>query len=196
MLKHIVYLHGFNSSPKSTKAQQFVRLLGQSYAHVTVHVPHLSTWPRQAMEQVSDLVEELQQEQEPGDKIAFVGSSLGGFYATWLAQQFAAKAVLINPAVWPHRLLQDALGPQYNYHQPEHEYELTAEHLAQWRTLAVTSIKQPQNLLVLLQMADETLDYKQAVQYYADSHLDIAQGGSHAYDDFPQRIPQMMAFLG
>lgn len=187
---HIVYLHGFNSSPLSTKAQQFLAYMAEHYPQVTVYVPHLSTWPKQAMDDVSDYVEGL------SGRVVFVGSSLGGFYTTWLAQKFATKGVLINPAVRPDLLLSDRLGPQCNYHTLADEYELTEEHLQQLRDLLIEDIKVPQNLLVLLQTADETLDYRQAVDYYQNCHLDIEEGGSHAYDEFPVRIPQIMAFVG
>jgi len=190
MVDHIVYLHGFNSSPWSTKAQQFEKILANEYPQVQVHTPQLATWPAQAMQKVAALVESLT------GKVAFVGSSLGGFYATWLANKFAAKAVLINPAVQPDVLLQSMLGPQRNYHTDDGEYELTHEHMAQLRELTLEQIKVPEQLLVLLQTDDETLDYEQAVEYYKRCQLDIEQGGSHAYDNFPQRIPQIMAFVG
>ncbi|MDP6969405.1 MAG: YqiA/YcfP family alpha/beta fold hydrolase [Gammaproteobacteria bacterium] len=190
MVKHIVYLHGFNSSPLSTKAQQFVAAMAQDYPQVQVYVPHLSTWPAQAMQEVVSMVQELD-----GD-VAFVGSSLGGFYATWLAHKFATKAVLINPAVRPDLLLQDMLGPQSSYHTDDGEYDLTVTHLDQLANLLVDPLTDADKLLVLLQTADETLDYREAANWYAASHLDIEQGGSHAYDNFPQRIPQIMLFVG
>jgi len=190
MIEHIVYLHGFNSSPLSTKAQQFVAVMAQDYPQVTVYVPHLSNWPAQAMQEVASLVEGLNGE------VAFVGSSLGGFYAAWLARKFMTKAVLINPAVRPDLLLRDMLGPQSNYHTDGGEYELTTAHLEQLSGLIVDPLTNADNLLVLLQMADETLDYRHAASWYAASHLHIEQGGSHAYDNFPQRIPQIMSFVG
>ena len=190
MAAHIVYLHGFNSSPLSTKAQQFEAILAIEYPQIQVHTPQLSTWPEQAMHEVVALVESLQ------GSVAFVGSSLGGFYATWLANKFAAKAVLINPAVQPDVLLQSLLGPQRNYHTDDGEYLLTHEHLAQLRELTLAQVDSPEHLLVLLQTADETLDYQQAAAYYQHCQLDIEPGGTHAYDNFPQRIPQIMAFVG
>ena len=123
MVDHIVYLHGFNSSPLSTKAQQFEKILAAEYPQVQVHIPQLATWPAQAMQEVAELVASL------SGKVAFVGSSLGGFYATWLAHKFAAKAVLINPAVQPDVLLQSMLGPQRNYHTDDGEYELSLIHI-------------------------------------------------------------------
>ncbi len=188
--EHIIYLHGFNSSPLSTKAQQFAGYMRNNYPTVQVHLPHLSTWPLQAVQDTAELVRGL------SGKVAFIGSSLGGFYATWLAQQFATKAVLINPAVRPDLLLQAMLGPQCNYHTLDDEYELTLEHIQQLRDLNIDNIKVPEDLLVLLQTADETLDYNQAVDYYQACHLDIEEGGSHAFDEFPARIPQIMAFVG
>jgi uncharacterized protein len=190
MVDHIVYLHGFNSSPLSTKAQQFGKVLANQYPQVQVHTPHLATWPAQAMQEVATLVDSLT------GKVAFVGSSLGGFYATWLANKYALKAVLINPAVQPDVLLQGLLGPQRNYHTHDDEYELTDAHLAQLRELTLPQQKVPEQLLVLLQTDDETLDYEQAFKYYQGCQLDIEPGGSHAFDNFPQRIPQIMAFVG
>ena len=190
MVEHIVYLHGFNSSPASYKAQKFMHIMARDYAHVRVHVPHLSTWPQEAMADIVALVENLT------GKVAFVGSSLGGFYATWLAQKFTTKAVLINPAVRPDLLLADKLGTNSNYHTDDGEYEFTIKHLEQLKSLVVDPLIRADDFLVLLQTADATLDYQDAVKFYADSQLDITQGGSHAYDNFPQRIPQIMSFLG
>ena len=102
--------------------------MAQDYPQ-TVYVPHLSNGPVQAIQEVVSLVESLNGE------VAFVGSSLGGFYATWLANKFITRAVLINPAVRPDLLLQDMLEPQSNYHTDGGEYELTANHLEQLASL-------------------------------------------------------------
>jgi predicted esterase YcpF (UPF0227 family) len=93
--------------------------------------------------------------------VTLVGSSLGGFYATWLAEKHGLKAVLINPAVHPHRDLRVFLGVQQNLHTGE-KYELTESHLAQWEQLFVPAIT-PTRYLLLVETGDELLDYREAV---------------------------------
>ena len=191
--RHIIYLHGFNSSPQSAKAQQFLQAAEADYPTIKVHCPHLHHQPLQAMARVIKLVQQLPDGSD--NNIGFVGSSLGGFYATWLADYCSSRAVLINPAVRPDKLLQDYLGSQRNYHDDQLSYELTQQHLQELEQLQIQPVKTPENLWVLLQIADEILDYRQAVTWYQGCPIDVQEGGSHAYDNFIEMIPQIMTFL-
>jgi len=185
----LVYLHGFNSSAQSTKARQLaahMASLGLADRYLCPSLPHL---PNAAMQMVDDLLAGRE-----GEKVCFVGSSLGGFYATHLAQKHQARAVLINPAIDPHLGLRAYLGPQRNLYSGE-AYELTYTHLDQWQTLCVDHIE-PQRYLLLVETGDEVLDYRQAVARYAGAEQRVIEGGDHSLRSFPEHLPRLLAFAG
>ncbi len=182
----ILYLHGFNSSPQSHKAQVLGRYLaerglGQRYA-----CPAL---PPFASEAVREIERSL-----PAGPVCFVGSSLGGFYATYLAEKHDLKAVLINPAVEPHAGLRAYLGPQKNLHTGE-PYQLTEAHLRDWERLVVPRVT-PSRYLLLVETADEVLDYRQALRRYAGCQQIVVEGGDHSMRTFPQHLPRILEFAG
>jgi predicted esterase YcpF (UPF0227 family) len=125
--------------------------------------------------------------------VAFAGSSLGGFYATWLAERFGGKAVLINPAVRPHELLEKYIGENINYYTSEH-WILNESHIQQFRELDVDCITDPERYLVMLQTGDETLDYRHAVEKYEDCNIELEQGGDHSFIDFENHIDRLLKF--
>lgn len=181
----ILYLHGFNSSPQSHKA----RLLGQYMAdrglasrYACPALPPLA----------SDAVREIEARLQP--QACFVGSSLGGFYATYLAEKHGMKAVLINPAIDPHAGLRAYLGAQRNLHTGE-PYELTEAHLAEWQKLYLPSIT-PRRYLLLVETGDEVLDYREAVKRYAGAEQVVVQGGDHSLQSFPQHLDRILEFAG
>ncbi|MFM9970572.1 MAG: YqiA/YcfP family alpha/beta fold hydrolase [Burkholderiales bacterium] len=185
----LIYLHGFNSSAQSTKA----RLLGgylakRGLAHL-YKAPNLPHWPSEAI-----AVAEQAMAGHHNQSICFVGSSLGGFYATHLAEKHGAKAVLINPAVNPHRLLRSLLGPQTNLYSGE-TYQLTEEHLNQWAKLGPSNIN-PLRYLLLLETGDEVLDYRDALEKYAGARQVVVEGGDHSLQSFPEQIASILAFAG
>jgi len=182
-----IYIHGFTSSPKSFKAQLMLTQFKEQGVEAQLAVPELSHFPAKAIEQLRALV-------EPADRVLLVGSSLGGFYATWLAEQYPqVRAVLVNPAVAPHRLLEGMLGMTENYYSGE-RYELTHAHMEQLQSLYIETPSHPERLLLLQQEGDETLDYRDAVGYYRASAQIVQPGGSHAFDDFEQMLPLIMDF--
>lgn len=123
----------------------------------------------------------------------FLGSSLGGFYATWLVEKHAAcKAVLINPAIDPHVGLRSYLGPQKNLYNDE-RYELTEDHLRQWERLYVGHIT-PKRYLLLVETGDEVLDYRRAVERYAGAEQVVVQGGDHSLQSFPRHLRRILEF--
>lgn len=172
-----LYIHGFNSSPASHKARYFQQFLEQNHPEHSFVCPELSDYPLEAIIQLSNIIENNLQD------LALVGSSLGGFYATFLSQKYHLKTVLINPAVNPHILLTDLLGKNTNYHT-DREYELTTEHINQLKSLKVDKISEPELFMVLLQTGDEVLDYHLAEQKYQQTKLIIEQGGNHSFEDF------------
>ncbi|WP_415889402.1 YqiA/YcfP family alpha/beta fold hydrolase [Neptuniibacter sp. SY11_33] len=184
-----IYVHGFNSSPQSMKAKVFVEYLQGKGLGDQVMVPELSHWPAEAMEQLRALVEQNQQR-----PIILLGSSLGGYYSTWLTEHYEhVRTVLINPSVRPFELLPQYLGPNVNLYSGE-EYELTQEHLAQLLALNCQEIKRPEAYLLLTQTADETLDYREAVEKFVASPQFVQPGGSHGFEQFENLIPAILAF--
>jgi uncharacterized protein len=185
----IIYLHGFNSSPQSGKAQHLKRYLDERGKAGEFVCPQLSHRPDLAMAAVEGEIS-----RQPEKKITLVGSSLGGFYATWLAEKHGLRAVLINPAVDPHVGLRAYLGPQQAFHGSE-RYELTEEHLRQWKELFVTRVH-PERYLLLVETGDEVLDYRAAVRKYKGAKQVVVQGGDHSLASFPEQIPLIMEFAG
>jgi len=123
-------------------------------------------------------------------KPCLVGSSLGGFYATYLAEKHALKAVLINPAIDPHVGLRAYLGPQKNLHTGE-PYELTTAHLREWERLYVPRID-PSRYLLIVETGDEVLDYRKAVERYAGAEQVVIPGGDHSLQSFPQHLQRIL----
>lgn len=192
MAPTIVYLHGFRSSPASTKAS----LLREAVAALpvavrpTLLVPALDHRPERAMAAILDVAGGAQ----PGS-VAFVGSSLGGYYATSAAERLGARAVLVNPAVRPWEDLRPWLGMQVNLHTGE-SFEVTNAHFARLLALRVPRITRPERYLLLVQAGDEILDYREAVRYYAGAWQLVEGGGDHAYAGFEARIPTLLRFCG
>ena len=188
----IAYLHGFNSGPASIKGRQLGAAIAalSGAARPQYHLPQLPHRPAEAMRALYAWAEAGKR-----GELAFVGSSLGGFYATHLAQRYGAKAVLINPALHPERDLAAHLGRQHNPYTGE-TYELTAEHFAELAALAIARITKAERYLLLVQTGDELLDYRAAVAFYAGAWQLVQGGGDHAFQDFAAQIPAVLRFAG
>jgi uncharacterized protein len=185
----LIYLHGFNSSPGSHKAQVLRRYLEKRDLGEQYCCPALSHLPRRAIAMV-----EAEIAKYPGDAVTLVGSSLGGFYASYLAERHDLRAVLINPAVYPHEDLRAYLGVQRNLYTYE-QYELTEEHLRQWEKLYLPTVR-PQRYLLLVETGDEVLDYRDAVKKYQGAQQIVIEGGDHSLQSFPGHIPLILEFAG
>lgn len=188
MTPSILYIHGLNSSPTSTKASQLLKVAEHCGIARQLRVPALHHHPRQAMAQLQAAVAEL-------GRPLLVGSSLGGYYATFLAEQHGLDALLINPAVRPHRLFGGKEELQTNYYTGE-TWLLTHDHVAALAELEMPEPRDAKRYRVWLQTADETLDYRQAETFYNGCSLDIREGGDHSYQGFAQRIPEILALAG
>ena len=129
-----------------------------------------------------------------GAAVTLVGSSLGGFYATWLAEKHHCRAVLVNPAVLPHVGLRAYLGPQQNLYTGK-SYQLTEEHLLQWERF-YCALLTPSRYLLMLETGDEVLDCRVAQQRYAGAQQVVVDGGDHAFQSFPRHVPQLLRFAG
>ncbi len=183
----LIYIHGFNSAPGSYKARlvgERMRVLKRESEYWVPALPHR---PAEAMALLRDLVE-----RHPG--VALIGSSLGGFYATWLAEHYRLRAVLVNPAVRPYELLSGALGPQKNIYTGA-SYELTMQHIAELKTLEVTAIT-PERYFLLTRTGDETLDYRLGIEKYRGARQWVIPGGDHGFGDFDNYLDAALAFCG
>jgi predicted esterase YcpF (UPF0227 family) len=188
-MNRILYLHGFNSAPSSHKARTLAAWMQARGLADCLSCPALPHRPEQA---VALIDAELQS--AGADTVTLVGSSLGGFYATWFAEKYALRAVLIQPAVTPQLGLESYLGTQKNLYTGA-EYELTREHIEGWRRLVAGSID-PERYLLLLETGDEVLDYREALARYEGARTVLRQGGDHALQCFPEMIPRILAFAG
>lgn len=186
----ILYIHGFNSSPRSVKAAQMVEYCRAERPDITVMVPQLPCFPQPAAEQLAQIVEQHREQYQ----IGLVGSSLGGYFATWLNQRYGCKAVVVNPAVRPYELLVDYLGEQVNPYTQE-RYLLTEEHIDDLKTLDVAVIERPEDFWLLQQMEDEVLDYRQAVGKYSQSKQIVEEGGDHSFVGFDRYLAEIIKFL-
>ncbi|WP_448761016.1 YqiA/YcfP family alpha/beta fold hydrolase [Acinetobacter tandoii] len=188
---NIIYIHGFQSSPKSIKAQQLQQYCAQD-DELTVHVPDLNMPPEQALQVLQDLVLNY-------PDVALVGSSLGGFYATQLVARHALPAVLINPAMRPWQLFRDLFGQQQLPYQVHPEWILDEAQLDYLEQIAVPNVQQADKVLVLLQQGDDVLDYREAERYYASQQprawVMTEAHGNHVMDDFAAKIPMILQFF-
>ena len=195
MTPTLIYLHGLNSSPQSQKARQLAARVAAMPESVrpALHIPALPHRPAAAMDLVTRLIDDTGTE-----GLTLIGSSLGGYYATWLAERYAAadvRAVLINPTTGPAEDLKPYAGMQTNLYTGE-TYELTAEHLREFLALKVERLTRPARYYLLAQTGDEVLDYRLAVAHYAGAHQLLLSGGDHAFENFERHIDSILQFAG
>ena len=186
----LLYIHGFNSSPLSHKANVMQQYCAQHRPDIKVLVPQLPCFPQQAAGYLLSLVKQYQHEYQ----IGLVGSSLGGYMSTWLNHQFGFKAVVVNPAIKPYELLQDYLGEQENPYTHEH-YVLQAHHIEELKALDVALLMNPSDFWLLQQTEDEVLDYRQAVEKFKLAKQTVESGGDHSFIGFERYPEQIIQFL-
>jgi predicted esterase YcpF (UPF0227 family) len=192
-LTAIVYLHGFRSSPasiKATRLRDYVAALPES-ARPVLHVADL---PHQPADAIAGVVAWVERNADTAS-LAFVGSSLGGFYATHLAERFGARAVAINPAVRPYVDLQAWRGTQTNLYTGE-SFMVTQRHFDELQAIAVARITRPERYFLLVETGDEVLDYREAVAYYGGAYQYVRGGGDHTFTEFAEQIPAILRFAG
>ena len=185
----VIYLHGFLSSPQSVKAQQTREFAAKHYPQLHLEVPQLPNYPQAAAAVLDTLVQKHR-----GKTLRFIGSSMGGFLSTYLVEKYGGKGVLINPAVKPYELLADYLGEHVNPYTDE-AFTLEEQHIEQLRRLDISLPTDQERYWVLLQTGDETLDYREAMEKYAQARLTVEQGGDHSFVDFDRHLPEIFRFL-
>lgn len=186
---HVLYLHGFRSSPKSFKAQRVQRWLAGQRPDVTFWCPQLPPSPREAMALVMGGIAAW-----PATS-AVMGSSLGGFYATVVAEATGWPAVVMNPAVDPARDLAAYIGEQTAFHAPEDRFFFRPGFIDELRAQQVPAITRPERYFALIAKGDELLDWREMHARYADAPGLLLEGSDHALSDFDDHLPHLLRFL-
>ena len=187
---HLLYLHGFRSSPQSTKARQVAARVQAQHPGVTWWCPQLPPSPREAMDLVMQGIAGW-----PRESMAVVGSSLGGFYASWVAQQTGCPAVLLNPAVYPARDLTQYIGEQTSWHNPEDHFFFKPEFIEELRALDAGPLRQPRRYFAIIAKGDEVLDWREMTSRYAGARIKLLPDSDHALSDFDAHIDEVFDFL-
>jgi predicted esterase YcpF (UPF0227 family) len=186
----ILYLHGFRSSPRSFKARVVydrMKALGRGDDLIC---PQLPASPKEAMDLALKLVQRY-----PADQLAIIGSSLGGFYATWLAERLGCRAALLNPAVNPLKDLEKHVGITTAWHSDE-PFEFKRAYIDELAALRIEKISQPDRYYLLAATGDEVLDYRDMVAHYPGATQHVIEGSDHAISEFPQYVDEVLAFCG
>jgi predicted esterase YcpF (UPF0227 family) len=219
-MKHLVYLHGFLSSPASVKAQETKAYFKSHYPEIDIHIPTLLGDPNATIQIIEEVLASIKVSEGGGigdnsrptePQVGLIGSSLGGFLSTYFATKYHLKAVLINPAVKPFVLLNDYMGRHVNPYTQE-EFEITEDTILALRYLDSPISKpmanldspkshskpymdSPNQFRVYLQTGDETLDYRLAVEKYGVEACYIEEGGDHSFVNYAAKLPEIAQFL-
>ncbi len=184
----ILYLHGFRSSPRSCKARVVAARMAELGRAAELVCPQLPASPDQAMALALSLVDGV-----PAAELAIVGSSLGGYYATWLAERLGCRAVLLNPAVVPLADLDKHVGVTTAWHSDE-PFEFRREYIDELRALKVDAITRPERYFLIAATGDEVLDYRDMLAHYAGARQLVIEGSDHAITEFPDYVDDVLAF--
>jgi len=185
----LVYFHGFLSSPESYKAKLVGEYLLTHHPEWTFLCPFLSSLPTVAVEQIDRIIE------SPANPVYCIGSSLGGYWATYFSEQRKCPAVLVNPAVRPYQRFAGLVGSELkNYHTDDH-YLLQQADLEVLEQVHTATLSNPNSIWLLAQKGDDVLDYREAQQYYQGCKQSVEEGGSHEFDDFERWLPQLISFF-
>ena len=190
-VSHLLYLHGFRSSPRSTKAERMHAWLREHRPDVAWLCPQLPPSPQAAIDGVMAAIAAW-----PRDRMAVIGSSLGGFYATVVAERTGCRAVLLNPAVEPARDLAAYIGEQTAWHGDD-RFFFRAEYIDALRALAPPlPLTRPERYFAVIAKGDELLSWREMSARYTGSPMRLIDGSDHALTDFETWLPEVTAFLG
>lgn len=187
---HLLYLHGFRSSPASSKARLMAATVASRHPEVTWLCPALAASPRAAMSEVLQAIADW-----PRVSMAVMGSSLGGFYATWLAERLGCMAVLLNPAVHPARDLAAYIGDNAMWHDPDQSFHFDPAFVDELLAQEVPRISRPERYLAVVARGDEVLDWREMSDHYQGAAVKLLPAGDHALSDFDAHLEDILAFL-
>ena len=188
---HLLYLHGFRSSPQSTKARQIASWMHDHHPELVWWCPQLPPSPREALQLIAAGIADW-----PRGTMAVMGSSLGGFYATQIAETCACKAVLLNPAVNPARDLAKYIGEQTAWNDPNERFFFEPRFIDELQALTHGPVVRPENYFAVIAKGDEVLDWREMTSRYPGARIKLLEGGDHAISDFERHLPAAMDFLG
>ncbi len=187
---HLLYLHGFRSSPKSFKAQRLHAWLAEHHPGLHWWCPQLPPSPREALALIDSGTAAW-----PTSRSLVLGSSLGGFYATVLAQQRGWPSVVMNPAVDPARDLAAYIGEQTAFHTPEEHFYFRAAYVDELRAMTPAALAHPADILAIIAKGDEVLDWREMAGRYAGAKMRLIEGSDHALSDFEEHLPAILEFI-
>ena len=186
----ILYLHGFRSSPLSMKSRLLAAQMQALGRGAQWLCPQLPASPKLAIEQALSLVENV-----PAAELTIIGSSLGGYYATWLAEKIGCRAVLLNPAIVPLLDLEQHVGISTEFHSDK-PFEFKREYIDELRAFAVPTITQPQRYFLIAATGDEVLDYRDMLAHYRGAQHIVIEGSDHGISEFADYVAAVLAFAG
>jgi uncharacterized protein len=188
---HVAYLHGFRSSPQSTKARLMAQVMVSRHPRVQWWCPQLPPSPREAVDLVLTTARDW-----PAATTAVIGSSLGGFYATCAATRLGCRAVLLNPAVHPARDLARYVGEQTAFHDPSVRFTFEPAFVDELRALEREAAAGPDECLAVIAKGDELLDWREMTARYPEARIKLLAASDHGLSDFEQHLPDVLGFLG
>lgn len=188
MIKTILYFHGFASSSNSNKAKIIKNYISKLSKKINIIIPDINNDFKKAVAQINQLINKNEKE------IAFMGSSLGGYYASIFSNLTNSKAVLINPAIPPLIGFEEHLGKNKNYSTGE-KFFISKKDIEFLRSLNKKKFRNQKNTLILLESGDEVLNYLKATNYYEGSNIDIKFGGNHSYESINMKLHKIFCFL-
>ena len=188
----VVYLHGFRSSPNSSKAvktKEAIKALSTMSNPIHWYCPQLLASPKQSMDMVIEYIQA-----NPVDRLIVIGSSLGGFYANYLAERYQCKAVTLNPAVRAPRELAPHVGVMTAYDSDE-PFDFRPEYIDELCALQVERLTRPENYFLIAAKGDELLDWKEMVDFYSGAQQLVLEGSDHGISEYSEYLPQVMRFI-
>lgn len=187
---HLLYLHGFRSSPLSNKARMTLAEVRARHPDCELACPALPASPAAAMEMLSGITASW-----PRRTMAVIGSSLGGFYATTLAENLGCKAVVLNPAIYPARDLASHLGEQSVWHDPDSHFVFDRSFLDELQALQCAAITRPERYFAVIAKGDELLDWREMQAHYQGARVKLLEGSDHALSDYADHLDEVLSFL-
>ena len=190
-VSHLLYLHGFRSSPHSTKARKLAAWVAEHRPDLVWWCPQLPASPAGAMAEVAAGIVAW-----PRAGMAVIGSSLGGFYATTVAERCGCRAVLLNPAVDPARDLAGAVGTTTSWHDGE-PFDFRQEYVEELRAVAPpVKLTDLGRYFAVIAKGDEVLAWREMSGRYEGCRIRLLEGSDHALSDFDELLPEVLEFLG